>query len=345
MAKRVLLKMSLCLAASLMITGTANAQTINGDQGVAGLSYKIDQYFKMLGDNIGDNFDLEVQSTDVSDAQEVSEASIVRSVEQNTEAEAVEETKEEVKEESEFANIGISIAESYVRVREKASTDSEVAGKLYHGQIANIVKYQGDWVKIKSGNVEGYIMAEYLAIGEDAEAVIEENVSKIATVATETLKVREKKSVDSACLTLIPEGETYDVIAEYDKWVKISIDDGDIKGKIDNGRNQIDFFSILFCINIPHRVLRSHKFLISINDRICRLFGSATLMDEQETVVRPVFGSNCRQRAHTVWEERNDRFRSIFFTQRSAFIHLTFKLHFCYKAPQPLHKAPFSCTV
>ena len=64
------------------------------------------------------------------------------------------------------------------------------------------------------------------------------------------------------------------------------IDDGDIKGKIDSGRNQICFLSILFCINIPHRVLRSHKFLISINDRICKLFGSATLMDEQETVVR-----------------------------------------------------------
>ena len=75
------------------------------------------------------------------------------------------------------------------------------------------------------------------------------------------------------------------------------IDDGDIKGKIDNGRNQICFLSILFCINIPHRVLRSHKFSISINDRICKLFGSATLeyadffghvirMDEQETVVQ-----------------------------------------------------------
>ena len=28
------------------------------------------------------------------------------------------------------------------------------------------------------------------------------------------------------------------------------------------------------------------SFSISINDRICRLFGSATLMDEQETVVQ-----------------------------------------------------------
>lgn len=124
------------------------------------------------------------------------------------------------------------------------------------------------------------------------------------------------------------------------------IDDGDIKGKIDSGRNQICFLSILFCINIPHRVLRSHKFLISINDRICKLFGSATLMVSRRQSCGPIFGSNCGQRAHTVVREgRNDRFCSIFFTQRSAFIHLTFKLHFCYKAPQPLHKAPFSCTV
>ena len=125
------------------------------------------------------------------------------------------------------------------------------------------------------------------------------------------------------------------------------IDDGDIKRKIDNGRNRIYFLSILFCINILHRVLRSHKFQGSINDRICRLFldMSCVWMSRRQSC-RPVFGSNCRQRAHTVvWEGRNDRFCSIFFTQRSAFIHLTFKLHFCYKAPQPLHKAPFSCTV
>ena len=89
------------------------------------------------------------------------------------------------------------------------------------------------------------------------------------------------------------------------------------------------------------------SFSISINDRICRLFldMSCVWMSRRQSC-RPVFGSNCRQRAHTVvWEGRNDRFCSIFFTQRSAFIHLTFKLHFCYKAPQPLHKAPFSCTV
>lgn len=229
MAKNVLLKMGLCIAASCMITGTAKATTIDGEQGVAGLSYKIDQYFKLYDETISDKFELETQSLD--EQQEVSVTSITRSVDAQVQP---------VVEESKFANIGISIADNYVRVRAEANTDSEVLGKLYKGCKADIVKFEGDWVKIKSRNVEGYIMAEYLAIGKDAEAVVDQYVSKVATVTTETLKVREEQSVDSTCITLIPEGETYDVIKEYEDWVKITIDN-DIEGFVSKDFVNIEY--------------------------------------------------------------------------------------------------------
>lgn len=238
MAKKGLLKTSLCLAASLFILSSANAQTVYVDQGVAGFSYKIDQFFKFSKDDIP--FSFEVMGQEEATSVEESNSEIqVASLTQEQQAE--KKQKKSVKKQSPYENIGISIAESYVRVRKKATTDSEMVGKLYKGCIANIVKYEGDWVKIKSGNVEGYIMAEYLAIGEKAEPVIEKNVSKIATVTTETLKVRDKKSVDSTCLTLIPEGETYDVINDYDHWVKISIDDGDIKGYVSRDYVKVDY--------------------------------------------------------------------------------------------------------
>ena len=129
------------------------------------------------------------------------------------------------KPESEYKNIGISIAQEYVNVRKKPSTESEVVGKLYRGSAAKIVKRRGEWVKIRSGKVTGYINKEYLAIGFSAEKLIDDFGTKWATVTTETLKVREKKSTDCTILTLIPEGETYKVVREDKDWVKIEVDD------------------------------------------------------------------------------------------------------------------------
>ena len=130
---------------------------------------------------------------------------------------------------SEYENIGISVAADYVNVRKKPNTDSKVVGKLYRGSAARIVKRVGDWVKIKSGQVEGYIMADYLAIGYSAEKMVDKFGTKIATVNTETLKVREAKNTDCAVLTLVSGEESFEVIREDKEWVKIMVD-GDTKG-------------------------------------------------------------------------------------------------------------------
>ena len=129
-------------------------------------------------------------------------------------------------ENSEYANLAISIAESYVNVRKQPDETSEILGKLYQGCVATIEELDGDWAKISSGSVTGYIHTEYLATDEDEVIeLLDEHVTKVATVMTETLKVRNKKSVDSACLELISEGATYDVVNETDEWVKIKYDE------------------------------------------------------------------------------------------------------------------------
>jgi cell wall-associated NlpC family hydrolase len=123
---------------------------------------------------------------------------------------------------SPYANLGVSKADSYVNIRKEPSTESEIVGKLYRGCAADILEtLPGDWVKIKSGNVEGYIASNYLAIGDAAEDMVDEYATKYATVNTQTLRVREAQSTDSKILTLIPQGQTYVVINEYDEWVEI----------------------------------------------------------------------------------------------------------------------------
>ncbi|BBF42934.1 NLP/P60 family protein [Lachnospiraceae bacterium KM106-2] len=125
-----------------------------------------------------------------------------------------------------YKDLAISTADTYVNIRKSADDNSEILGKLYTGGAATILEDQGEWVKVTSGNVTGYIHSDYLAIGRDAEALFDKYATKIATITTQTLKVREKKELDSSCLTLVAEGTPYTVLGENEDWVKIQTDAG-----------------------------------------------------------------------------------------------------------------------
>ena len=143
----------------------------------------------------------------------------------NKTADEMESTEEEVK--SKYENIGISIAEPYVNIRKKAGEDSEIIGKLYKGSKCDIIKDKGDWVKIESGNAKGYIKAEFLARGFDAEKLIDEYGTKVAVVNTETLNVRFEDSTESRIATQIPMGEKLLVLQKKGDWYEVSVNDGD----------------------------------------------------------------------------------------------------------------------
>ena len=136
-----------------------------------------------------------------------------------------------VKEESPYANLGVSIADDYVNIRKEASIDSEVVGKLYRGCAADILEtIDGGWVKIKSGDVQGYIAMDFLAIGDEAESMVDKYATKWATVNEQTVRVRKEQSTDSPILTLIPLGEKYFVVKEHDDWVEILLGTDDDTG-------------------------------------------------------------------------------------------------------------------
>ena len=61
----------------------------------------------------------------------------------------------------------------------------------------------------------------------DAETLAEEVGTRVATVTTETLRVREDATTDSPILGLIPIDEELTVTDETDGFVKVSIEEGD----------------------------------------------------------------------------------------------------------------------
>lgn len=148
-----------------------------------------------------------------------------------TEAQAADpEADEKVLEDmtpSEYDGICIAQVNDYVNVRSDASEDSEILGKLYD-KSAGIVEDEVDgWYKITSGSVTGYVKAEYVVTGEEAESLAEEVGQRVATVTTQTLRVRTEATTDASVLGLIGEGEELTVTDEKDGFVQVSIEEGD----------------------------------------------------------------------------------------------------------------------
>lgn len=214
----------------------AMSTTMCSETELAGMAYTLDQFVNSQSAGAASNpeaivaFADEPAATDAAAPQTDPNAASGAAIDPAAPTpEPAAEPTATPKPKSEYENVGISVAADYVNVRKKPNTDSKVVGKLYRGSAAKIVKKVGDWVKIKSGQVEGYIMSDYLAIGYSAEKMVDKFGTKIATINTETLKVREAKNTDCAVLTLVSGEESFEVIREDKDWVKIMVD-GDTKG-------------------------------------------------------------------------------------------------------------------
>lgn len=141
----------------------------------------------------------------------------------NTDEVAVKSFMEEIS--SEYDNLAFAQVSSYVNIRSTASEDSEILGKLYNDSVATILDKSDGWYKIKSGSVTGYIKADYLVTGADAEKIAKSVGKRLAVVNTTTLKVRKSASTDAEVVSLVAIGDDLKVTKEQDGWVKVLLGD------------------------------------------------------------------------------------------------------------------------
>lgn len=130
-------------------------------------------------------------------------------------------------EEETFKSLVIAQVNNYVNVRDLPSEDGSIVGKLYDKSVGVFIEEENGWYKIESGSVTGYVKGEYCVTGEAAVELAKKVGTRIATVTTTTLKVREQPSTDSAVLGLVPIDDDLLVTEELDGWVKINIEEGD----------------------------------------------------------------------------------------------------------------------
>lgn len=138
-----------------------------------------------------------------------------------------EEAEEELtKEEKEFSKLVIAKVNDYVNIRSIPSEEGEILGKLYDKSVGDFILEKDGWYKITSGSVTGYVKAEYCVTGKDAVELAKKVGTRVATVTTTTLKVRESEGLDAPVLGLVPIEEELSVIEELDGWVKVDIEEG-----------------------------------------------------------------------------------------------------------------------
>ena len=111
-----------------------------------------------------------------------------------------------------------------------ASEDAEVVGKLYSNDVATLLDDDGsEWLKIKSGDVVGYVDRNEVLEGEAADSLAQLTKQKVATVTTESgrLRVREGAGTDYDIVTKIHSGDQVDVIEEGEDWIKVATTSGE----------------------------------------------------------------------------------------------------------------------
>ena len=105
-------------------------------------------------------------------------------------------------------------------------------GKLYSNDVAKILRDNGgDWVRIQSGKLVGYVLSEYLVRGDEAQLLSELVKKNVATVDQneEEVQVHRYKSRNGVMMTVSP-GEQIDVEEdmeqETDGWIEVATENG-----------------------------------------------------------------------------------------------------------------------
>lgn len=220
---------AMALTAAVVITGfpmTANATGLSSVLPSAGVGLTVNNKSTTMSsgkDSKSSSSTKQITATmDIAmideEAQALAAAPPVTMTKQQREAKAEEET---------FKSLVIAQVNNYVNVRDLPSEDGNIVGKLYDKSVGVFIEEENGWYKIESGSVTGYVKGEYCVTGEAAVELAKKVGTRIATVTTTTLKVREQPSTDSTVLGLVPIEDELLVTEELDGWVKINIEEGD----------------------------------------------------------------------------------------------------------------------
>lgn len=122
-----------------------------------------------------------------------------------------------------YTNLGLAVVDGNLNIRKEASTTATIVGKMTNYAACEILGEENGFYKITSGNAEGYVSKDYIITGEEALIIAQSEAQYIATVVTQTLRVREAATTDSKIISTISKDEEFYIIEELDGWLKVEL--------------------------------------------------------------------------------------------------------------------------
>ena len=128
-----------------------------------------------------------------------------------------------------YDNLGVSNVSNYLNVRDNPDeTKGKIIAKLPSNAGCDILDTStAGWLKIRSGNITGYVKSEYILTGQQAKDKALQVAKLMALSNTDGVNVRTEPNTNSSIYTQISNSERFLVADQQDGWVKIEIDDQD----------------------------------------------------------------------------------------------------------------------
>lgn len=115
-----------------------------------------------------------------------------------------------------------------LNIRAEADADSEIVGRLMLDAVGTVQEEAGEWTRISSGGITGYVKTEYILTKDAAADRLEDCIKHIASVTASEVRIRENASTDSNIIILAKSGDTFVVDMSYNdgSWSRIRLADG-----------------------------------------------------------------------------------------------------------------------
>lgn len=106
---------------------------------------------------------------------------------------------------------------------ERGEVPAQVIGHMYAGDVATLVREQGDWFQIISDSVNGYVRREGFARGVEAEKLAGATYVNAVYTNTENVFLYEDFNTDSRALCVLPMGVRYTLMDTGEEMSRIYV--------------------------------------------------------------------------------------------------------------------------
>lgn len=124
-----------------------------------------------------------------------------------------------------YVNLGVVQCPKYLNIRQKPDKGSAVVGIIKTGAGCGVLQEGTNWCAVKSGDIYGYVMKEYLLTGSAAKTKANELATRRIKFISQGI-VYSSMNTNSRVWERPVAGTCYDVTDDTGTWVKVDLDGG-----------------------------------------------------------------------------------------------------------------------